>query len=128
MDLFHHEMLKSSLFRCFCIPLDRLQLFLNLVSVQIIKCNLSFSYAGHLKISDVIHISCIFQNSRNIRCDVRILTIYTKYHRAVFSCHINLSRIILKHHCQCIRTTNTDQCMIDCINRCTKIFLIIIVN
>ena len=47
---------------------------------------------------------------------------------AVFSCHINLSRIILKHHCQCIRTTNTDQCMIDCINRCTKIFLIIIVN
>ena len=33
---------------------------------QIIKCNLSFADTCHLMVSNIIYISCIFQDRRNI--------------------------------------------------------------
>ena len=41
MDLLNHEMLITSLFSSFCIPLNRHKLFLNLFLINIIESNLS---------------------------------------------------------------------------------------
>ena len=66
MDLFHHEMLKTGLLCCLCVPVDYLQFFLDLFTVQIIECNLALMHTGHLHIPYIINISCIFQDCRNI--------------------------------------------------------------
>ena len=66
MDLFHHEMFKSGLLCCFRIPLDRLEFLLDLFSIQIVKGDLSLFHMSHLLISNIINISCIFQDCRNI--------------------------------------------------------------
>ena len=128
VDLFHHEMLETGFFCCFCIPLDCFHLFLDFFTIQVIECDLTFTNAGHLQVSDIIYISCIFQNSRNIRCNVRLSIRNTQNHRAVFTSYIDFFRIIFKHDRKCIRTTDTDHCMIDCIDWCSLVFLVIIIH
>ena len=128
VDLFHHEMLETGFFCCFCIPLDCFHLFLDFFAIQVIECDLTFTNAGHLQVADIIYISCIFQNSRNIRCNVRLSIRNTQNHRAVFTSYIDFFRIIFKHDRKCIRTTDTDHCMIDRIDRCSLVFLVIIIH
>ena len=53
-------------------------------------------------LANIIDSTCVFKNCRNIRCHKAVAICHTKNHRAVFSCHINLARIILKHHSKCI--------------------------
>ena len=128
MDLFHHEMFKPCLLSSLCIPLNDLRLFLDLLTIQIIESDLTLSHTGHLKITDIINSSCIFQDCRNIRCNVCLPILNTKDHRAVFSCNVNFPRIIFEHDRQSIRTTDTHHCMVDSIHRCSLILLIIIVH
>ena len=128
MDLFHHEMLEAGLFCCFCIPLNRFHLFLDLFAIQIVECNLALADTSHLQVADIIYISCIFQDSRNVRCNIRFPIRHAKDHRAVFTSYVNFFRIIFKHDRKCIRTTDTDHCMVDCIYRCPFVFLVIIIH
>ena len=120
-------MFISSFFSGFRIPFNRLWLFFDFITVQIVESNLSFFYTGHFQISDIIHISGIFQNCRYIRCNIRFAVFHAENHRAVFSCHINFFRIILEHNCQRIRATDADHRMINGIYRRSKVFFIIIV-
>ena len=128
MNLLHHEMLIATLFGSFCIPFDRNQIFLDLIAIQIVKCCLTISQTTKFHIPNVINISCIFQNSRNIRCDIAISISNTNNHRTVFSCNIDFIWILFKHHCKCIRTTNTNHRMINRIYRCMFIFLVIVIH
>ena len=128
MYLFHHEMLKTCFLCCLCIPINLLRLFLNLITVKIVESNLTGSKSSDFKISYIINISRIAEYSRNIRCNIRLPICRSKNHRTVFSCNINLLRILLKHNRECIRTTDSYHRMIDCIDRSPLIFFIIIVN
>ena len=128
MDLFHHKMLKTSFFSCFCIPVNSFHFFLDLFSVQIVEGNFLFADLCHLQVANIVYISCIFQNSRHIWCNKTLSISYAKNHRTVFSCHINFFRIILEHHSKRIRSTNTDQRMVDRIYRCSFILFIIIID
>ena len=60
MDLFDHKMLKSCFFCCFRIPFNDFRLFFHLIAIQIKERNLSFSDTGHLQVTDIVNISCIF--------------------------------------------------------------------
>ena len=128
MDLFHHEMLESSFFCCFCIPVDHFHLLLDFFPIKVVESNLTLTYTGHLHIADIINISGIFQDSRNIRSNISFSILHTKDHRAVLSCDINFFRIITEHDRKCIRSTDTDHRMIDRIYRSSLIFLIVVVN
>ena len=44
MDLLHHEMLKTGFLRCLCIPLNDLRLLLDLLTIQIVKSDLTRFY------------------------------------------------------------------------------------
>ena len=128
MDLLHHEVLIAGLLRCLCIPVDRLWRLFDLIAVQIKKYDLALADTRHFQIPDIINVSCVFQYCRNIRCNIRLTVFYTEYHRAVLAGHINFSRIVLEHDRQRIGATNTDHGMVDRIDRCTKVFPIIIVD
>ena len=121
-------MLKSCFLSSLCIPFDRLGFFLDLISIQVIESDLSLSHTGHFQVSDIINISGIFQDCRNIRCNIGFSILYSQDHRAVFTCHIDFSRIILKHDRQCIGTADTYHGMVDGIYRSAQILLIIIVH
>ena len=57
VDLLHHEVLIAALLSCRCVPLDGLRLLLDLVAVQIIKCNAVLRQSCELKIIDVIDLA-----------------------------------------------------------------------
>ena len=117
VDFFHHKVLISSLFSSFCIPINLLWFFFNFFAIQIVKGDLSPFHMSHLQISNIINISCIFQNRRNIGSNIRLPVSHTQNHRAVFSCYKNLSRIITEHHGECIGTSDAYHRMADCLNR-----------
>ena len=128
MDLLHHEMLKTGFLRCLCIPLNDLRLLLDLLAIQIVKSDLTRFYTCQLQISDIINISCILQDRRNIRCDIGFSILHTQDHRAVFSRYKDLFRIITEHHCQRIGTTDTHHGMTHCLNRRSAVFLVVIIH
>ena len=128
MDLLQHEMLVACFFSCFCIPFDLRWLFLNLISIQIIKGNCSICQTCHLQISDVINIAGIFQNRRNIRSHIAVSVLHADDHRTVLTGNVNLSRIILKHDRQGIGTADPDHGMVDGIHRSMLVFLVIVID
>ena len=128
MDLLHHEMLKTGFLRRLCIPLNDLRLLLDLLTIQIVKSDLTRFYTCQLQISDIINISCILQDRRNIRCDIGFSILHTQDHRAVFSRYKDLFRIITEHHCQRIGTTDTHHGMTHCLNRRSAVFLVVIIH
>ena len=128
MDLLHHKMLKTGFLRCFGIPLDLSCFFFNLIAIKIIKMCLSRSQFCELQISNIINISGIFENCRNIRSNISFAVCNTNDHRTVFSCHPDLPRIILKHQFQSIRTAYTHHRFRNRIDRTQIIFLIIVVH
>ena len=128
MNFFYHEMFKSRFLRRFCIPFNCFRLFLDLITIQIVERDLPFSDTSHLQISNIINISGIFKNCRNIRSNISFAVCNTNDHRTVFSCHPDLPRIILKHQFQSIRTAYTHHRFRDRIDRTQIIFLIIVVH
>ena len=128
MDLLQHEMLVACFFSCFCIPFDLRWLFLNLISVQIVKGNGPIYQTCHLQISDVINIAGIFQNRRNIRSHIAVSVLHADDHRTVLTGNVNLSRIILKHDRQGIGTADPDHGMVDGIHRSMLVFLVIVID
>ena len=117
IDLFHHEMLKTGLLCCLCIPFDLCCLFLDLITIEIIEMSLSRNKLCKLKVSDIVYISCVFQDCRYIRCNISLAICNTDDHRAVFSGNPDLSRIILEHQLKCIRTTYTNHSLGNRIDR-----------
>ena len=128
MDLLQHEMLVACFFSCFCIPFDLRWLFLNLISVQIVKGNSSICQTCHLQISDVINIAGIFQNRRNIRSHIAVSVLHANNHRTILTGNINLPGIILEHDRQGIRAADPDHGMVDGIHRSMLIFLVIVID
>ena len=59
MDLLHHKMLKARFLCSFRIPLDLHQIFLALITVQIVERHISLLQTAHLHISDIINTSRI---------------------------------------------------------------------
>ena len=128
MDLFHHEMLISGFFRCFCIPFNGFQLSLDLISIKIVEGDFAFFHTRHLQISDIIYIAGVFQDRRYVRSDKGFIFCHSKDHGAVFSGYIYFTRIILEHDRKGIGTTDTYHGMCDGIHRCSLIFLVIIID
>ena len=120
-------MFEACLLCCFCIPLNGLFLFLDLISVQVIEGDVTFLYTGHLHVSDIIYVSGVFQDSRHIGGDVGGSLLHTQDHRAVLTCHIDFPRIVSEHNSQGVGTADTDHGVVDGIYRCAQIFFVIIV-
>ena len=121
-------MLVACFFSCFCIPFDLRWLFLNLISVQIVKGNGPIFQTCHLQISNIINISGIFQNRRNIRSHIAVSVLHADDHRTVLAGNVNLPGIILEHDRQGIGTADTDHGMVDGIHRSMLIFLVIVID
>ena len=128
MNLLQHEMLVACFFSCFCIPFDLRWLFLNLISIQIVKGNCPVCQTCHLQVSDVINIAGIFQNRRNIRSHIAVSVLHADDHRTVLTGNINLPGIILEHDRQGIGTADTDHGMVDGIYRSVLVFLVIVID
>ena len=128
MDLFHHKMFKSRFFCSLSIPLNFCCLLFNLISVKIKKMSFSRRQSGKFQITNIINISCIFQNCRNIRSYIGFAVCHSNNHWTVFSCYPNFSRIIFEHKFQSIGTTHTNHRFGNRINRSEIILLIIIVH
>ena len=121
-------MLVACFFSCFCIPFNLRWLFLNLISVQIIKGNGPICQTCHLQVSDVINIASIFQNRRNIRSHIAVSVLHTDDHRTVLAGNVNLPGIILEHDRQGIGTADTNHGMVDGIHRSVLVFLVIVID
>lgn len=65
--LFHHKVFKSCFFCCFSIPLNFCCLLFNLIPIKVKEMSFSRCQSGKFQITNVINISCIFQNSRDIQ-------------------------------------------------------------
>ena len=128
VDLFHHEMLKAALFRCFRIPLDLGDLFLDLVTVQVVECHLSGADPGHLQVADIVYFSGMVQDRRYIGSDKAFLFRGTYDHGAFLTGYKDLTRIILKHYLQRIGATHTNQCLSQRIQRTYFVFLIVVIH
>ena len=128
VDFFHHEMFKAALFSSLSIPLDFCSLLLDLVTVQIIKMSLARCQLCKLKIPDIIYISRIFQDCRDIRSHISLAICNTNDHRTVLTSHPNLARIITEHQLKSIRTADTDHCLRNGIDRTKAVLFIIVIN
>ncbi|MNR00777.1 hypothetical protein D3C85_1165610 [compost metagenome] len=69
MDFFQHEMIKSVLFCCNSIPIDMNHFPRNKVPLNSHQFDRIFCQNGHFTIVKDIYVSCIFENSGNIRTD-----------------------------------------------------------
>ena len=128
MDLFHHEMLKTALFGCFCIPFDFGGLLLNFITVQVIEMRLTRRQLCKLKVANVIHIASVFQNCRNIRSHISFTIRNADDHRAILACHPDLARIITEHQLKRIGTAHTNHRLGNGIDRAEVVLLIIVVH
>ena len=127
VNLFHHEMLKTGLLSCFGIPFDLHRLFFDLVAVQVIEGDSSLLQPGQLQVADVIDVPGVFQDGRDVGGHEALAILHAQNHRAVLAGHVDLLRIIFKHHSQRIGTADTHHGMVDGIHRGTQVFLVIIV-
>ncbi len=128
MYLFKHKVLIAALFSCLCVPFNGFELLFNFLTVEVIELNLALGESCKLMVANVINVSCIFKNSRNVRRKICFSVRHTDYHRAVLSCNIDLSGVGIKHNCQSIRASDSYKCMIKSIYRGTEILFIIVVN
>ena len=127
MDFLHHEVLISTLFCCLSIPVNSCKFFLDFITIKIIECSLATFKACHLQVPDIIYISCIFKDSRYIRCNICLIPIDTNNHRAVLTRNPDFTWILFKHYCKCIRTTYTNHSLSKRINWSNIVFLVIII-
>ena len=128
MDLFHHEMLESAFFCRLGIPLDLGGLFLNLFPIQIEEAGFSRCEPGKLQIADIINVSCIFQNGRDIGSHIGLTLGDPDDHGAVFTRHPDLSRIVFKHQTQGIGTAHTYHGLGNGIHGTHFIFFVIVIH
>ena len=127
MDLLDHEMFVSCFFCCLGIPFNDFHFLLDLIAVQIVEGDLSLFHTCHFHVADVINVPGIFQDCRHIRGNVGGTVCHAQDHGAVFSRHIQLSRIFFKHNGKGIRTADTHHGMVDGIDGSSQVFFIIIV-
>ena len=128
MDFFHHEMLKTALFSCFCIPFNLGGLLFDFIAVQVIEMRLTRRQLCKLKVADVIHIASVFQNCRDIRSHISFTIRNTDNHRAILTRHPDLARIIPEHQLKRIGTAYTNHRLGNGINRTEVVLLIIVVH
>ena len=128
MDLLHHEMLKTALFRCLCIPLNFRCLLLDLVTIEIIKMRFTRSQLCKLKVADIINIAGIFQDCRNIRSHIGLTVCNTNDHRTVLARHPDFARIVTEHQLKSIGATDTNHRLCNGIDRTQIILFIIVVH
>ena len=125
---FEHKMLISAFFCSFCVPLDSFHFFLYLFAIEIVESNCALCKFCKLHIAYIVDISCILKYCRDVRGEVAFAASNAYYHRAVFSCGIYLTGIVLEHNSEGIRATDTDEGMIKSVNRSTQVLFVIIVN
>ena len=81
-----------------------------------------------LKISNVIHITSVFQNCRDIRSHIGSAIRNTNNHRAILTRHPYLARIITEHQLKRIGTAHTNHRLGNGIDRAEVVLLIIVVH
>ena len=128
MDLFHHEMFKTGLFCRFCIPFDFRSLLLDFIPVQVIEMSFSRSQLCKLKVAYIIHISGIFQDSRDIGRHIGLPIRNTDDHRAVLTGYPDLTGIVTEHQLQRIGSANTHHGFRNGINGTEFILLVVIIH
>ena len=128
MNLFHHEMLKAALFSRFCIPLNLGGLLFDFITIKIIKMSLTRSQFCKLKIADVIYITSIFQNRRDIRSHIGFTIRNADDHRTVLTSHPDFAWIITEHQLKGIGTTDTNHRLGNSIDRAKVVLFIIVIN
>ena len=90
-------MLITALFSSFGIPLYLGELFLDLITVDVVECSLALFKPSYLHITDIVNVSCIFEYCGNVRSNVGLSVGNADYHRAILTCGIDFSREVLEH-------------------------------
>ena len=121
-------MLEAAPFGCFGVPLNLRQLLLHFFPVQVVEGDAALVQTGHLQISDVINLACIFKDRRHIRRNIGFTVRHADDHRAVFSGHPDLSRIIPEKKSQRIGTPHTDHRLRDGVHGTDIVFFVVIIH
>ena len=108
-DFLHHEVIIAAFFSCCDIPCYMVDFFFDFVTFCIEQCYaIIFQYSDLMFIQQVV-ISCVFQQSRNIRCDIVFAFAQTNQQGAAFTyCH-QCVRVFAAHDTQRICTTDLAQ-------------------
>ena len=128
MNFLDHEMLVAALFRRIHIPFDDFGFLLHLVAVQIVEGDAVGAHPRKLQIIQIVNITRIFQNRRNIRSQKRTMFCFAQNERAVLARGIDFIRIIAEHDRQRIGSADSNQRMVDRVHRRAQIFFIIIID
>ena len=102
MHFFQHEMLITAFFCRIHIPVNMDGCLFEFFLIDIVEVKAVAGQFHDLLIFQVIDISCIFQDSRDIRCDQIALRARSDNQRAVFADRINLIRVIAEHDAKAI--------------------------
>ena len=108
-DLLHHEVVIAAFF-CRCdIPCYMIDFFFDFIAVYIEQCHaFAFQHSDLMFIQQVI-ISCVFQQSGNIRCDIVFAFTQTNQERAAFTYSYQCVGVFAAHDTQCVCTTDHTQ-------------------
>ena len=108
-DFLHHEVVIAAFF-CRCdIPCYMVDFFFDFVAFDVNQSyTVIFQYSDFVFIQQVI-ISCVFQQSRNIRCDIVFAFAQTNQQGAAFTHCYQCVGVFAAHDTQCIRTADHTQ-------------------
>ena len=128
MDLFDHKVLIAAFFGCFSVPVYPGQQHFGLVSVQVVELHIPGNDLCHLQVSDVINVSCIFQEGRDVGSKVSRIVGNADDKRAVLSCGIYLSRTVFEHQSQRKGTSDPDHGLGHGVYGIVGVFFVVVVH
>ena len=103
-------------------------ILLHFVAVKVIEGDSAWHHLGKLKVSNVVDISCVFKDCRNIGGDIGFAIVYSDDHGAVFTGYPDFSRVILEHQLQGIASPDSHHGLGNGIDGTDAVFLVVVVH
>ena len=128
VNFLKHKMLIAALFSGLSVPFYLNKRLLDDLAVDVVEGNGALFELCYLHIADVVNLTGIFQNSRNVRCNIALTVGDTDYHGAVLASAVDLAGEVLEHNAERIRTADTNHSSCDSVRGTKIVLLIVVVN
>lgn len=109
VNFLDHEMLVPAFFGRCGIPLDGLHFLLNLIAVKVIERDAVTGETAQFHVADIVNVSCVVHDGRDVRSDICAVVRDAEDHRAVLPRDIDLAGIVPEHQGQRIGAADSDQ-------------------
>ena len=128
VDFLDHEMLVPAFFGSLGVPGDLDRIVDDFVSVQIVEGDRTRTQPGNLEIADIVHLTGVFQNRRDVGSQEAFAVGDADDHGAVLPGGEDLAGEVFEHQGQRIGAPHADHGSGDGIDRAELIFFIVIVD